>query len=67
MMSLALALPTTVAGWAIAIVVIAALVALVLIALRQFNVTIPAWVQNVGWVLIVAAVVIGAIRILMSL
>jgi hypothetical protein len=52
----------SVAQIAIAIVVIAAIVALVYIALRQFGVAIPAWVVNVFWVLAVACVVIMAIR-----
>jgi len=52
---------------AIAIVIIAAVVALVYIALRQFNVSIPAWVVQVFWVLVVAVVVILAIRFVLSL
>lgn len=59
-------------GWslgeiAIAIVVIAAVVALVVIALRQFQIPIPAWVVQVGWVLAVAFVIILGIRLLMSM
>lgn len=57
-----------VASWgvveiAIAIVIIAAIVALVYVALRQFGVSIPAWVQNVFWIVVVAFVIIFAIRI----
>ncbi len=52
---------------AIAIVLIAGAVALVCVALRQFNVAIPAWVIQVIWILAVAFVVILAIRILMSM
>lgn len=52
---------------AIAIVVVAAVVALVYVALRQFGITIPAWVQQVFWILIVAIVVICAIRLLLSM
>lgn len=52
---------------AIAIVVIAAVCALVMIALRKFGVTIPDWVIQVFWVLIVAFVIILAIRFVMSL
>ncbi len=52
---------------AIAIVVIAAIVAVVWIALRQFNVTIPAWVVQVFWVLVVAVVCIFAIKFLLTL
>ena len=52
---------------AIYIVIVAAVVALVYIALRQFGVTIPAWVQQVAWILVVAFVVILAIKFVMSL
>jgi hypothetical protein len=60
------------AGWsigqiAIAIVLIAAIVAIVWIALRQFNVAIPAWVIQVFWVLVVAVVCILAIKFLLTL
>jgi hypothetical protein len=59
-------------GWtfgevAIAIVVVAAVVALVWIALRQFGIAVPVWVQQVFWVLVVAVVVILAIRFVTSL
>lgn len=52
---------------AIAIVVFAAVVALVYVALRQFGISIPEWVANVVWIVIVAVVVILAIRFVMSL
>jgi hypothetical protein len=55
------------ASIAITVVIIAAVVALVYIALRQFGITIPAWVAQVFWVLIVAFVVILAIRLVMSM
>lgn len=52
---------------AIAIVIIAAVIALVFVALRQFNVTIPAWVVQVFWIVVVAVVVIFAIKLVLSL
>lgn len=52
---------------AIMVVIIAAVVALVAIALRKFGVAIPDWVVQVFWVLVVAVVVIFAIRFVMSL
>lgn len=51
----------------IAIVVIAACVALVYVALRQFGITIPPWVVQVFWIVVVAIVVIFAIRLVLSL
>jgi hypothetical protein len=51
----------------ILIVIIAACVALMYIALRQFGVTIPPWVIQVFWICVVAVVVIFAIRFVASL
>lgn len=48
---------------AIMIVVIAAVVALVYVALKQFGVSIPEWVKQVFWIVVVAFVVIFAIRL----
>jgi hypothetical protein len=52
---------------AIAIVIIAAVVALVYVALRQFGIQIPAWVQQVFWIVVVAFVVIVAIKFVLSM
>lgn len=46
---------------AVFIVGAAAIVALVYVALRKFEVAIPDWVQHVFWILVVAFVIIGAI------
>jgi predicted cobalt transporter CbtA len=58
-------------GWGlgeilVAIVVVAACVALVYVALKQFGITIPAWVQQVFWICVCAFVVILAIRLVLS-
>jgi hypothetical protein len=52
---------------AIAVVIVAAVVALVYIALRQFGIAIPDWVVQVFWVLIVAFVIIFAIKLVLSM
>lgn len=52
---------------AILLVVLCAIIALVYIALRQFGISIPLWVQQVGWILLVAFVVILAIRLVLSM
>ena len=52
----------SIADIAIAIVVIAAIVALVCVALRHFEITPPAWAKNVFWIIVVTVVVILAIR-----
>ena len=53
--------------WAIFIVIIAAIVAVVFVALKQFGIAIPGWVITIFWILVVAVVCIGAIRFLASL
>lgn len=60
------------AGWGfteilIAIIVIAAAVAIMYVALRQFGIQIPQWVIQIFWIVVVAFVAIVAIRIVMSL
>ena len=50
-------------GLAIAIVIVAAVVALVYVAFRQFGVEIPGWVVHCFWIVIVAFVVIFCIRL----
>jgi hypothetical protein len=52
---------------AIAVVIIAAVCALVYVALRQFQIAIPPWVLHVFWIVVVAVVVIFAIRFLTTL
>ncbi len=54
----------SVVHWAIIIILVAAVVALVYVALNKFGIAIPDWVQQVFWILIVAIVVIGAILFL---
>lgn len=52
---------------AIWVVVIAAVVALVCVALRKFNVQIPDWVVQCFWIVVVAVVVIAAIKLVASM
>lgn len=59
-------------GWGfaefiIAIIVLAAIIAVMYVALRQFGITIPGWVIQIFWILVVCVVAILAIRFLMSL
>jgi hypothetical protein len=51
----------------IAVVIIAACVALVYIALNQFGIAIPGWVVQVFWIVVVAVVIIAAIRFLLGM
>jgi hypothetical protein len=52
---------------AILVVVVAAVVALVYVALRQFGVQIPPWVIQVFWIIVVAFVVILAIKLVAAM
>lgn len=52
---------------AIWIVAIAAVFALVFVAMRAFKINPPDWAVQVFWIVVVAVVVILAIRLVMSL
>lgn len=64
---LALSIPGGIAGFAIWVVIIAAIVAIVFIACKAMGVAIPDWVIKVLWILVIAAVCIWAIKFLMTL
>lgn len=51
----------------IIVVVIAAVIGIVLVALRQFGVSIPPWFVQIAWIVAVAVVAIIAIKIVMGL
>lgn len=57
----------SVADLAICLVVVAAIVALVYVAFRQFGIAIPGWVQQVFWIVVVAFVIVVAIKFVASL
>jgi hypothetical protein len=59
--------PNTIAGWAIWVVICAAIVGIVLLACAQFGVTIPGWIFTLLWICVAAALVIGAIKFVASL
>ncbi len=59
-------------GWgvgeiAIAVVAIAAIIACVFLALREFKVPIPGWAFQVFWIVVIAFVIILAIRLIMEM
>ncbi len=56
-------LPTTIAGWAIWLVCALAIAALVYVFVQVSGVAIPWWVSTVLWILLVAFIIIGAIRL----
>lgn len=50
----------------IAIVVVAAVVGVVVVALRVFGVVIPSWVVQIFWIVACAFIAIVAIRLIVS-
>lgn len=52
---------------AIRIVIVAAIIAIVCIALAVFNITIPSWVKQMFWVVVVCFVAILAIRLIATM
>jgi hypothetical protein len=57
----------TVAHWAIIIIIIAAVIAVMYVGLNKMGVAIPDWVIKIFWILVVAIVCIIAIKILIGL
>lgn len=51
----------------IAIVIIAAAIAIACVAVRAFGLTIPAWLVQIFWIVIVCCVAIFAIRFVLSI
>lgn len=60
-------MPLSLPALLIFIVAIAAGVALLYVALRQFGVAIPNWVIQAFWIVVVAFVIIACIRLVFSL
>jgi len=63
----AILIPGGIAGLAIWIVIVAAIAGIVLVACSAMGVAIPAWVQKVFWILIIAVVCVAAIKFLAGL
>lgn len=53
--------------FAIALIIVIAIVAVVFAAARGMGVAIPSWVIHVGWIVLAAFVCIFAIRLLLSM
>ncbi len=62
-----LALPTSIAGIAIMLVIIIAIVGVVIVVIRVSGISIPQWIIHIGWILLVAFIAIFAIRLLMRM
>ncbi len=50
-----------------AVVIVAALVAIVVVALRAFEIEIPGWLVKIFWIVVIAVVAIGAIHLILNL
>jgi hypothetical protein len=56
--------PTTLAGWAIWLIVLAGIVVITYVGLTALGVAIPGWVVTIFWVVLVVVVVVAAIKFL---
>lgn len=59
--------PNSIGELAIWVVVVAAVVALMYIALREFGISIPGWVVHAFWIVLVAVGIIFAIKLVMGI
>lgn len=57
----------TITQWAIAVVVVIAIVALVYLAANVMGVAIPGWIVTVFWICAAAFIIIGAIKLVSRL
>lgn len=63
---LAIAIPGGIAGLAVTVIIIAAVVAIVFVACKAMGVSIPGWVVHVFWIVVIAIVCILAIKFLVG-
>jgi len=56
-----------IAQFAIALIIVVAIVAIVMIFLRQAGIPVPGWIWNVVWIVVGAVVCIAAIRFIMGM
>ncbi len=59
--------PTTIAGWAIWLVITFAIVACVYVAANAFQMVIPWWIVTLFWICVGAAIIVAVITFLASL
>lgn len=64
---LAIAMPGGIEGLLLWLIVVAGIVAIAFIVVRAMGLTIPAWVIQVGWVIVAVVVGVVAIKFLMTL
>jgi hypothetical protein len=53
--------------WVMLIIAVAGVIAILYIALRQLGITIPPWLIQVFWVVVVVVVCMGAARLIWSM
>lgn len=58
-------MPLGIANLAIFVIIVAALVAIVVVAVRAMGVRVPEWVAQIGWILLVALAALLAIKLLL--
>jgi hypothetical protein len=57
---------STLGVWAMMAVVVIAIIALLVVAVRTTGIQVPAWVIQVGWIVAAAVVILLAIRLLLT-
>lgn len=65
-LTLAAALPAGIADWAILFILVAAVVAIAVVAVRTMGIPIPGWVWTILGIILVAVVAILAIKFLVT-
>jgi len=53
--------------WLIYAIVLAGVIGIAYIALKQMGITIPAWVNQILWILVIIVVAVFSIRFILSL
>lgn len=66
-MTIALVLPTDLVSWAIFLIIVCGVIGIAVVVIRQTGVTIPPWMIQILWIIVVVVFGIFAIRLLMSL
>jgi hypothetical protein len=60
-------IPAGLAGTLMWLIIIIAIVVIGFIAIKAMGVEVPPWAVNIGWVVLIAAVAIFAIRLVLTL
>lgn len=54
-------------SWVLTLIIVAAVVAIALVAIRAMGVDVPPWVVQILWILVIAIVAVAAIKFLVGM